>query len=124
LEILASGENTDLSDLKPADLEWAVHRSLELHHGVAELLKHTSNDSIAPLFNPHFHPGGVVVVAHDRGLSLHETIRETDTSSELIQRGLRHTTLNTGFVDTLETEAGVHQLLSHLAIVRKNDETR
>jgi hypothetical protein len=90
---------------------------------MSELLKHPSNDSITPLFNPHLNPGGVIVVAHDGGLRLHEAIRETDTFSELIQRGLRHTTFNTGFVDSLETEARVHQLLSHLAVVSKNYKT-
>jgi hypothetical protein len=124
LEILTSGENTDLPYLQPTDLEWAVHRSLQLHDRVTELLEYTSNDSIAPLFDPNLNPGGVFVVTHDGCLGLHETIGETDTFSKLIQRGLRNTTLNTGFVYTLKTEARVHQLLRHLAVVRKNDKTR
>jgi hypothetical protein len=91
---------------------------------MAELLKHAPNDPIAPLFNPHLNPGGVLVVAHDGGLSLHETVRESDPLSEFIQRGLRHASLNPSFVDAFETEARVHQPLSHLTIVGKHHETR
>jgi hypothetical protein len=123
LEILTSGEDADLSDLKPADLEGPVYRSLKLHNGMSELLKHPSNDSVTPLFNTNLNPGCVVVVAHDGCLGLHEAIRETDTFSELIQRGLRHTSFNASLIDSLETEARVHQLLSHLAVVSKNYKT-
>jgi hypothetical protein len=124
LEKLTRGENADLPYLKPPDLEWAVHRALKLHHRMTELLKYSSNDPITPLFDPHFHPGGVVVVPYDGCLGLHETIRETDTFSELIQRALRNASLYSSLIDTLEPEARVHQLLSNLAIVRKNDKTR
>jgi hypothetical protein len=108
LEILTSGENTHLTYLQPTDLEGAVHRSLQLHHGVTEFLEHTSNDSITSLFDAYFDPRRVVVVAHDSCLGLHETIRETDTLSELIERDLRNTPLNSSLIDTLKPEARVH----------------
>jgi hypothetical protein len=89
-----------------------------------EFLKYSSNNSVTALFNPHLNPGGIFIVAHDGGLSLHETIRETDPLSELIQRGLRHAPLHASFIDPLETEARMHQLLGHLTVVRKDHEAR
>jgi hypothetical protein len=124
LKIFTSRKDADLPHLKSTDLEGAVDGALKLHDRMSELLKYPSNDSVTPLFNLHLNPSGVVVVALDGRLGLHETIRETDTFSELIQCGLGHTSLNTSFVYPLETKTGVHQLLGHLPIVGEDHKTR
>jgi hypothetical protein len=124
LKILPGGENTNLADLESAYLEWTVHSSLELHHWVTDLLKHSSNDSIATLFDPHLYPCRIFIIAQNSGVALDETIREANPFFQFVQCRLRDTSLNASFVGALKAKARMHQFLGHLTIVSEHHQTR
>ena len=123
-EEFTRGENSNLPNLKTTELERAVYGALELHYRMSNLFEESSNDSIAPLFDANLHPRRSIVRSNHRRLCLYESIRQSNAAFKLVEQRLGYTTLNSSFIRSLKSETGMHQLFSHLAVVRKDHESR
>jgi hypothetical protein len=84
---------------------------------MAQLLKYSAHDPISSLLDSHLHPGGLLIGAKHRGISLNHTVREAHTRMQFIKNCLAYGSLYARLIDTLEPVSRMHQALRHLPII-------